>query len=146
MPQFKSYYSRILFEKSLISVTEFHLHLFKCLNVIVTYVFLPTSHCRRTYTALIANYTFYKETYKKQWKGYQMKVLGTYRLQCVIKTVTYFNRYLQYVCISSIYVYIFNMCVYLNTCKVSTVIWCYAVPDPTSRPHRGISSSLLHSP
>jgi len=40
-----------------------------------------------------------------------MKVLGTYRLKCVVETVTDFNRYLLYVCMSK---YI----------KVGTVIWC----------------------
>jgi hypothetical protein len=110
-------------------VARFHLHLCKCLNVSATYAFLPTPHCRRTY----ADFSFYfKGTDKKQWKGYQMKVLGTYRLKCVIQTVTDFNRYLQYVCMS-------------KNIKVSTAIWCYAIPDPTSRLHRGVPSSLLHS-
>jgi len=65
MYQFKGYYSRVVVEKSLISVPEFHLHLRKCLNVTAIYVFLPTPHCRRIYTVFSASYTFFKETDKK---------------------------------------------------------------------------------
>lgn len=53
MSQLKSYNSRIVVEKSLISLVEFHLHLCKCINETETYVFLQTPQCRRTYTVLM---------------------------------------------------------------------------------------------
>ena len=40
-----------LVKKSLISVAEFHLC--KCLNVIATYVFPPTPHCKRNTRSLV---------------------------------------------------------------------------------------------
>jgi len=60
MSQLNGYYSRIVVEKSLISVAEFHWHLCECLNLTETYVFLPTAHYRRTYAVFSASYTVFK--------------------------------------------------------------------------------------
>jgi len=64
MSQLKGYYSRIVVEKSLISVAEFLCHLCECLNVPETYVFFPTPHYRRTYAVFNGNYTIFKGTDK----------------------------------------------------------------------------------